>query len=164
MSAHDIGWLKWNSATSECRQHEVRLRVAMKHVDVRMPLDGAQLDRLDDEDAAWLDQLLYRFSKLQDAVGDRVFVDGLLLLGEDFRDKPFLDALNRLEALALIPGRVWWQELRELRNQIAHEYPERRAEQAVAINAIYDRCADLMRVFDRFVTAVEAKVKAGARP
>jgi len=130
----------------------------MSHVDKLMPLDGDEIDRISDQDTAWLDQLLYRFSKLQDAMGEHVFVDGLLLLDEDFRDKPFLDALNRLETLALIPGRVWWQELREFRNQVVHEYPERRAEQAAAINAIYERCAELMRTFEEFVCAVEAKV------
>jgi len=123
-----------------------------------MPLDGAAVERLADEDAAWLDQLLYRFAKLQDAMGERVLVDGLCLLGEDFQGKPFIDALNRLEALELIPSRVWWQELRELRNQIAHEYPDRRAEQAVAINAIYEGCAGFMQIVDDFIAAVAAKV------
>jgi len=57
--------------------------------------------------------------------------------------------------LALIPARTWWQELREFRNQVAHEYPDRQSEQAVAINAIYDRCNDLVRVFSEFVCVVE---------
>ena len=154
---NDILRLKWNSAADECRIHTARLRTAMSHVAARIPVDETGLDLLTDEDAAWFDQLLYRFSKLQDAIGDRVFVDGLLLLGEDFRDKPFIDALNRLEALGLIPCRTWWMELRELRNQIAHEYPDRRAEQATAVNAIYDRCSDFMRIVDAFIRAVEER-------
>ena len=90
-------------------------------------------------------------------MGERLFVDGLLLLGEDYRDKPFIDALDRLETLALIPSSVWWRELRELRNQIAHEYPERRDEQASAINAIVEKSPELTRTFDEFVRAVEVK-------
>jgi len=152
-----IGWLKWRSAVDECRIHALRLRVALSRVVGRIPLDGAGIDRLDDESTAWLDQFLYRFSKLQDAIGERVFVIGLLLLGEDFRDKPFIDVLDRLEALGLMPSSVWWRELRELRNQIAHEYPERRSEQAAAINAIFERSPELMRVFEEFVRTVEEK-------
>jgi hypothetical protein len=155
----DVGALKWRSAVGECRIHESRLQVALSHVAEYTPLDGGKIERMRDEDAVWVDQLLYRFSKLQDAMGERVFVDGLFLLGEDFRDKPFLDALNRLEALTLIPGRDWWLELREYRNQVAHEYPDRRAEQAAAINAIFEKCAGLMSVFNTFVSEVELKVR-----
>ena len=53
---------------------------------------------------------------------------------------------------------ISWLELRELRNQIAHEYPERRSEQAAAINAIYGRYSELVQVFNDFVHSVEGKV------
>lgn len=151
--------LKWQNATGECRIHASRLGIAMAAVAGLMPLDADTIDGLGDQDSAWLDQFLYRFSKLQDAMGERLFVDGLLLLGEDFRDKPFIDALNRLEALALIPGRAWWQEVRELRNQVAHEYPDRRDEQAAATNAIYVEGARVLQVLDNFVAAVESKAR-----
>ena len=121
-------------------------------------MDENKIESICDEDAAWLDQFLYRFTKLQDAMGDRVFIDGMLLLDEDFREKPFLDAVNRLEGLGMIPGRQWWQELRELRNQIAHEYPDRRNEQAAAVNAIFEKSSELAQVFDEFVRTVEEKV------
>jgi hypothetical protein len=154
---NDIARLKWQSAVAECRLHAERLNSALAHLASRMPLDGSTLAQLGDAETARLDQLLYRFSKLQDTLGERVFVDGLLLLGEDFRDRPFLDALNRLEALSMIPSCLWWRELREFRNQVAHEYPERRSEQAAAINAIYAQCAGLVQVFNDFVRTVEAK-------
>lgn len=154
----DVVRLKWKSAVDECRIHALRLSAAMVHVAERMPLDETKLDRLDDVSAAWLDQLLYRFAKLQDTLGERVFMDGLLLLGEDFRSRPFIDALNRLDALKLIPSSLWWQELRELRNQIAHEYPDRRAEQAAAGNEIHGRCNELLQVVDQFVRAVEERM------
>jgi hypothetical protein len=154
----EIALLKWRSAVSECRIHEARLRAAMSRVAIRMPVDADTLSSMNDETAAWMDQFLYRFLKLQDAMGERVLSDGLLLMGEDYRDKPFIDALNRLEALNLIPSRDWWQELRETRNQIAHEYPERRAEQAAAVNAIYEQCPSLLDTFGGFVSTVESRL------
>ena len=156
----DIKRLRWDGVVGECRTHADRLIKAMTHAAHIMPLNENSIDVLNDQDMAWMDQFIYRFSKLQDAMGERLFVGGLLLLGEDFRDKPFLDALNRLEALELIPERLWWQELREFRNQIAHEYPDRRDEQAAAVNAIYDQCDQLVKTFERFVSFVEMKIDA----
>ena len=155
---NDIKKLKWKSAVKECRIHMARLRVALSHISGQIPLDALSVDSLSDEDTAWLDQFLYRFSKLQDTVGERLFVDGLLLLGEDFRDKPFIDALNRLEFISMIPSCSWWMGLRECRNQIAHEYPDRRAEQAFAVNEIYNKCDEFIQVVDRFVGTVEERI------
>jgi len=156
----DIGHLKWMSAVTECGIHRARLTVAMSHVAGLLPLDGDDLETLSDEDAAWLDQLLFRFAKLQDTMGDRIFPDGLALLGEEFADRPFIDALNRMEALSLIPSRQWWMELREFRHQVAHESPDRREEQAASINAIIGQCDELIRTLDTFTLAVDEKVSA----
>jgi uncharacterized protein with HEPN domain len=43
---------------------------------------------------------------------------------QEWQDEaPFIDKLNRAEKLGLIPSALQWQELREIRNQTAHEYP-----------------------------------------
>ncbi len=154
----DIVQLKWKSAAEECRIHILRLQVAVSHISRYIPLDVLGVDKLTDEDIAWFDQFLYRFAKLQDTVGDRIFINGLLLLGEDFRDKPFIDTLNRLESLDMIPSYLWWMELREYRNQVAHEYPDRQAEQSFAINEIYGKCDEFIQVVDNFIGIVEARI------
>lgn len=38
-------------------------------------------------------------------------------------DEAFIDKLNRVEKLWLLPSAEQWLLLRELRNQTAHEYP-----------------------------------------
>lgn len=35
----------------------------------------------------------------------------------------FIDILNRLEKLYVIPDKSEWLELRKLRNEVSHEYP-----------------------------------------
>ncbi len=107
-----VNELKWESAVGECRAHERRLVGAKAHIGELLPLDADKLEELGDEACAWLDQYLYRFAKLQDAMGERLFLTSLSLLGETFGDRPFIDALNRLEALKLIPSRGWWQQQR----------------------------------------------------
>ena len=150
--------IKWDSAVSECRVHKNRLLTSWQHIEKNLPFEPDDIDAMGDEDCAWLDQYLYRFSKLQDAMGDRLFSAALIILGEDFNRKPFIDSLNRLEALELIPSSQWWQLQRELRNQIAHEYPERRLEQCSAINAICGECREVLRVMDCLIEIIEKRV------
>ncbi len=69
------------------------------------------------------DQVIFRFGRLQDAIGARL-LPALLQLMQEWKDEaPFIDKLNRAEKLGLIPSALQWQELREIRNQTAHEYP-----------------------------------------
>lgn len=71
-----------------------------------------------------VDQLLFRFIKLQDALGERLVPATLAGLAEPFADRPMRDRLNRLEKLGFLDVDNWlaW---REIRNRLAHEYPDR---------------------------------------
>lgn len=70
-----------------------------------------------------VDQLLFRFTKLQDAVGERLVPATLAVLREPFEEWPMRDRLNRLEKLGYLNVGNWlvW---REIRNRLAHEYPD----------------------------------------
>lgn len=153
-----VGELKWKSAVAECRVHERRLVTAKRHINDLLPLDADTIESLNDEQHAWLDHYLYRFAKLQDAMGERLFLSGLSLLGEEYGDQPFIDALNRLEAMHLIPSREWWQQQREYRNQIAHEYPDRRDEQCASMNAICGEGDKLSQVLNNVIGFIQEKL------
>ena len=75
----EIQQMKWDGVVGECRTHAARLRIAMMHIVDVVPLDECSIDTLSDQDAAWMDQLVYRFSKLQEAMGERLFVGVPLL-------------------------------------------------------------------------------------
>jgi len=68
-----------------------------------------------------LDQILYRFSKLQDAVGERLIPATLASLAEPFEDRPMRDRLDRLEGLGWLDA-LQWLEWRGVRHRLAHEY------------------------------------------
>ena len=69
------------------------------------------------------DQLLFRFTQLQDAVGERLVPATLQQLAEPFEDWPMRDRLNRLEKLGYLDVDDWLR-WRELRNRLSHGYPD----------------------------------------
>lgn len=69
------------------------------------------------------DQILFRFAKLQDAMGQRLIPATLAVLQEPYEEWPMQDRLNRLEKLGFIEVGLWL-EWREIRNRLAHEYPD----------------------------------------
>ena len=98
------------------------------------------------EHLAYSDQIIYRFSKLQDCMGAKLFKSVLLYEGENI-NKPFLDILNQLEAIDIIDVDEWF-EIRDLRNEIAHDYEDNDEIAVNILNTIYKLKADLKEILD----------------
>ena len=96
---------------------------------------------------AFSDQIIYRFSKLQDTIGAKLFKALLLYQGESV-DKPFLDILNQLEKIGIIDVEEWF-ELRDLRNEIAHDYGNDTDEAIEILNTIYKAQTELERILKK---------------
>ena len=124
MNSLDIIELKLHPALKECQQHQLRLHAAWEEATTFSPLEKDSTEELTDDQVRTLDQLLFRFGKLQDTIGTRLLPATLQLIQEWYDNEPFLDKLNRAEKLKLLPSVEQWQILRELRNQTAHEYPD----------------------------------------
>lgn len=69
------------------------------------------------------DQILFRFMKLQDAMGERLIPATLHRLLEPYEDWPMRDRLDRLEKLGYVDVEQWLR-WRDVRNRLAHEYPD----------------------------------------
>lgn len=71
-----------------------------------------------------VNSFLFNFSKLQYKIGTKLFKKALYELKEiDNNSIAMVDVLNILERLKLIDSVDDWDELREIRNLLAHEYP-----------------------------------------
>jgi uncharacterized protein with HEPN domain len=101
--------------------HFDRLQKSLFEVKSWAPLTASQFEKLDYNQIAFLDMMTTRFRKLQDIIGARIFPLILEILGEDA--PAFIDKLNRLEKLSYLQSASWWMSLREIRNQITHDYP-----------------------------------------
>jgi hypothetical protein len=113
---------KLNEAVQLCIIHSERMSFAWSKVKNSFPLDNEKYMLLLPEELSFFDQLIFRFSKLQDSMGGRLFPALLASLGEEIRGKPFIDQLAKLEELNIIPDGNDWLLLRETRNIVTHEY------------------------------------------
>lgn len=101
--------------------HADRLQVAMLEITKLFPINTKTFSLLKKDEIAFLDMTTTRFGKLQDIIGAKIFPLILDILGED-NAPSFRDKLNRLEKLNIIHNANWWMDLREIRNQITHDY------------------------------------------
>jgi len=106
-----------------CKRHAERLSWAMNHLQSKFPLSAETVLQLSEMDLAVLDQFSTRFSKLQDAMGAKLFPAVLELTKEQGNLGAFLDKLHRLEKIGAIPSAETWLLLREMRNEFSHDYP-----------------------------------------
>lgn len=134
---------------TEAAQHTQRIRYAHQKIATFMPLKLENYKTLNEEQVAFLDHFLFRFAKLQDLIGQRLFPTILLFLGEDIKQSPFIDRLHRLEQLNLIESGKDWQRLRLLRNQLAHEYTNDPEVGTEALNLIYQQSEYLIGFYER---------------
>ncbi|GAB6161572.1 hypothetical protein JCM12298_07310 [Desulfothermus naphthae] len=71
-----------------------------------------------------IDTFIFRFMKLQDYMGYKLFKSFLIETGDYRDDMSFIDMLDKLEKLKIIDSAENWIKLRKLRNKLAHEYPD----------------------------------------
>ena len=88
-------------------------------------LQNNMLEKSEDfETIKTIDAFVYRFLKLQDYMGQKLFKNFLTSLGEDCDNLSFVDILDKLEKLNIIPSTDEWIQIRKLRNKLTHEYPD----------------------------------------
>jgi len=104
-----------------------------------------------------LNSFLFNFSKLQDKIGAKLLKKVLYELKEiDTYAVPMLDVLHLLEKLEIIDEVTVWDELREVRNAIAHDYPVEISERIAAIQLIRDSYPTLKAIYRRLHTRIKS--------
>jgi hypothetical protein len=145
---------KLATALWEADRHVETLREALAEWD-RDPAADWRLLEADRGRVRVLDQLLFRFTKLQDAMGERLVSATLAALDEPFEDWAMRDRLNRLEKLGFIDVDNWlaW---REIRNRLAHEYPDQPELRFAALLAVIEAARALAALYRQWRARLEA--------
>ena len=95
-----------------------------------------------------LNTLIFRFSKLQDLLGTKIFRNYLDFAGFEVSEKSFFDILKEIEKEGIVDIDSW-DEFRKLRNNIAHEYPQEEEEIIENIELIIKSTNDLISVLEK---------------
>ncbi|MDC7242226.1 MAG: hypothetical protein PQJ50_17865 [Spirochaetales bacterium] len=82
----------------------------------------------DTEKVRTIDAFIYRFIKLQDIAGQKLFKVYLDEIGDYRDDMSLLDVLDKLEKLGIVRNAEDWMGYRKLRKELTHEYPDNEAE------------------------------------
>lgn len=130
----EVESLQLQDAWRQCMQHLHHMQHALSALVPSLPIKAATLPDLDDEAVQDWDQFILRFTKLQDAMGARLFPAVLAYLQEPYEDRPMLDKLHRLEKLGYVASVEEWHGLRAIRNRFAHDYPQDDALKAAYLN------------------------------
>jgi hypothetical protein len=130
----DASRLILEDAWRQCERHLHHMRHALSSLSPALPVTADSLSCFDDEAVQDWDQFVLRFTKLQDAIGTRLFPAVLSFLQEPYEDRPMLDKLHRLEKLGYLPSIEAWNMLRSIRNHFAHDYPQDDALKAAYLN------------------------------
>lgn len=135
--------LKLQAALTECALQAAVLSEALALLPASFV--PADVQTLGTDRRRLLDQVAFRYMKLQDSLGEKV-LPGLLSASLDPLpdDVPFVQKLNRLERLGAVPSVERWKSLREVRNALAHEYPDHPALQAAAWTRLLRAAEDLL--------------------
>lgn len=140
--------------------HLKRLNDAFTELNSRykFPIDKKSYENMINniQDLAFSDQIIYRFSKLQDTIGAKLFKGLLLYQGENI-DKPFLDILNQLEKIDIVNVDEWF-ELRDLRNEIAHDYENNDCVAIDILNNIFELKNELEKILNSVDSLVVDKI------
>jgi hypothetical protein len=124
--------LPLEDALRQCDRHAQRMSRAMAHIS--FPLDGHELADDNEELITLIDQFVFRYTKLQDTLGEHVlrqFCSQVLL--ELVEDRPLADVLGFLERRGYLSSADWRMQ-RVMRNTLTHEYPEQVSWQAETLN------------------------------
>ena len=129
----------------ELEIHFRRIDALLPEIKSYLPFKESDFD--DTEKIKTIDSFIYRFTKVQDRMGEKFFPLILSELQEYKRSMALIDVLHRLEKLELLQSSDDWIEYRKLRNTLTHEYPDNEDEIIEAINLSIEAYVDMKNIY-----------------
>ncbi len=146
---------------NECDKHLQRIEEAYEDISPLLPLSVDKYKNLSKDEVQDIDQYLFRFTKLQDTMGNKLFK--LILDEYEVNDEvlPFIDVLNKLEKKGFIGSAKEWMNLRKIRNEISHQYDDEPEEMTQAVNNILNLKDIIKEIYLRIKLKVETLINGG---
>lgn len=135
-------------------KHETALLDTLRDLAPYYPFSEQFIINLDVANFRTLETMTNRFSKLQDLLGSKIFDFYLISVSENIDGLSMLDKIHKLEKLNMLESEEIWQQLRDVRNHAAHEYPDQPLLTAQHLNSIYEFAPLLIEIFQKFATSI----------
>jgi len=129
----------------EAKRHEERIRELLPGLE---DLVLKSFHTLSVEEKNRLDALVFRFIKLQDLMGGRIFREYLECVHYPVEGENFLELLRELEKEGILTIDEWG-EFRALRNAIAHDYPYEEHERSETVAYLIEHIQKLIEIVHR---------------
>lgn len=135
--------------------HAKRIAYAMDRLSKLFPISPSAVENISEQDFLFIELLTTRFSKLQDFIGAKLVDAFLDSQGELTYNMTMIDKINKLERLAIIDDATLWSRMREVRNHLAHEYPDHPEITAKYLNQVFELAPQLLT----FLKNIKQKIK-----
>ena len=142
-----------NYIFEELNIHFKRIDAILPEIEKWMPISSEDFEKT--EIVKTIDSFIYRFIKIQDRMGDKLFPEFLNLLQEYKSNMALIDVLNDLERLGILNKAEEWIDYRKLRNNLTHEYPGNEGEIIEALQLASDAYKRMKEIYLTIVNEVE---------
>lgn len=122
---------------------------------VQFPVDITLYD--DKEKIKTIDAFIFRFIKLQDFMGDKLFKELLKRVGEYKDSMSLIDVLDKLEKLEVIDDSDKWIDFRVLRNKLTHEYPDNKDDVIDGIKLAVEQFSEMKIILEDIIKYIDKK-------
>lgn len=138
--------------------HEKRLSYALKSLAHLIPFTTEKVLNLSEHDFLVVELMIHRFAKLQDFIGSKIINLFLEISQEPHEALTMIDKLNKLEKFHILDDKDIWQEMRELRNHLAHEYPDHPELVAQFLNQTYSFSGELLLILSKLLERISKHI------
>jgi hypothetical protein len=145
-----------NLAHTECEKHRQKISRSLTLLTF-FPLNTDIFAGLTESEVEHIDQFIFRFTKLQDAMGRRLIPTAYQLLEPENEEASFIDILNKLEKLKILPSAELWLEFRSLRNELSHEYPDQTDLTVENLNRLFSLMPSFLDLYKHLTEAIKAR-------
>ena len=134
-----------------------RMNFAHSKIKNYFPLSSETYELVSFEEMSFFDQFIFRFTKLQDSIGNKLIRYILESMAENTRELSQIDIFSKAEQLNIIPSAEDWLSLRAVRNKLTHEYPSDHKEIIEGLNSLNDNINMILIVWQHIEEFIKGK-------
>jgi len=145
------------SSLAACRQRIAKLQFSLNKNQQLFPMLVVQIAQLSEEQEESIDALILRYSQCVTMIQEQLFKSIAFLEQEDISDKSNRDKTLLMEKLGAIRSAQEFGTAAQLRNKLAHHYPEASPSRLDRLNLLPYESSFVIETFQEIENYLQAK-------